>query len=113
MANTKETVLYRFTGGADGGTPWTGTLLRDAAGNLYGTTGAGGASNAGTVFKLDTTNKETVLYSFTGGTDGGLPLAGLVQDAAGNLYSTTFYSGADSFGVVFKRDRSGKGNRAV
>ena len=108
VAKTKETVLYRFTGGADGAAPWTGTLLRDASGNLYGTTGAGGASNAGTVFKLATTNKETVLYSFSGGTDGGLPLAGLVQDTAGNLYSTTFYGGAHSFGVVFKLDTTDK-----
>lgn len=108
VAKAKETVLYRFTGGADGGAPWTGTLLRDAKDNLYDTTGAGGASNAGTVFKLDTANKETVLYSFTGGTDGGLPLAGLVQDTAGNLYSTTFYGGADSFGVVFKLDTTDK-----
>jgi uncharacterized repeat protein (TIGR03803 family) len=59
-------VLYSFTGGADGAFPF-GALVGDHAGNLYGTTPYGGASGYGTVFKLDTTGKETVLYSFTGG----------------------------------------------
>jgi uncharacterized repeat protein (TIGR03803 family) len=49
-----ETVLYSFTGGADGGYPLWVVLARDSAGNLYGTTGGGGASNAGVVFKVDT-----------------------------------------------------------
>jgi uncharacterized repeat protein (TIGR03803 family) len=99
-------VLYTFTGGADGGEP-LGGLLRDAAGNLFGTTNVGGASNAGVVFKLDPSGQETVLYSFTGGADGGYPLAGLVRDAAGNLYGTTNGGGASGAGVVFKLDRSG------
>jgi uncharacterized repeat protein (TIGR03803 family) len=74
----KETVLYSFTGGADGGTP--NGVIRDAAGNLYGTTLCGGTgtsqecapsgAGAGVVYKLDTTGKETVLYSFTGGRTG-------------------------------------------
>ena len=60
------TVLYSFTGSSDGGDPYAG-LLRDAAGNLYGTTEFGGSSNDGVVFKISKTGKETVLHSFTGG----------------------------------------------
>jgi len=101
-----ETVLYNFAGGADGASP-NGPLIRDSAGNLYGTTGAGGASNAGVVFKVDTSGHETVLYSFTGASDGGYPLAGLIRDSAGNLYGTTNGGGASAAGVVFKVDTSG------
>src|SRR5215831_6092828 len=64
--------LYSFTGGADGGFP-NQNLVRDAAGNLYGVTGAGGASNQGTVFKLDPAGSETVLHSFSG-LDGAAPI---------------------------------------
>jgi uncharacterized repeat protein (TIGR03803 family) len=69
----KETVLYSFTGGADGGNPYAG-VIADSAGNLYGTTYNGGAFGYGTVYKLTPTGQETVLYSFTGGADGGNPL---------------------------------------
>jgi uncharacterized repeat protein (TIGR03803 family) len=100
------TVLHTFTAEPDGNTPLAG-LVRDAAGNLYGTTAAGGASGQGTVFKLSKTGKETVLYSFTGGTDGGYPHAGLVRDAAGQLYSTTEGGGAAGYGTVFKLDTNG------
>src|SRR5579863_3728211 len=64
-----ETVLYNFTGGADGAVPEAG-VIGDGTGNLYGTTNSGGASNAGVVFRLSATGQETVLYSFTGGADG-------------------------------------------
>jgi uncharacterized repeat protein (TIGR03803 family) len=102
----KETVLHSFTG-TDGSAP-SGRLVRDGAGNLYGTTYVGGASGNGVVFKLDKTNKERVLYSFTGKRDGALPGAGLVRDSEGNLYGTTS-EGGDSFsGTVFKLDTSGK-----
>jgi uncharacterized repeat protein (TIGR03803 family) len=97
-----ETVLYSFTGGADGGYPVYGYLARDAKGNLYGTTSSGGSSGAGTVFKVTPGGKETVLYSFTGGADGGYPYAGLVLDKKGNLYGTTGNGGANSEGTVFK-----------
>ena len=103
-----ETVLYSFTGGADGAFPSAG-LVRDAAGNLYGTTNGGGAHNLGVVFKLSPTGAETVLHSFTGGADGGGPRAGLLRDAARNLYGTTLNGGtsvngpcAGGCGVVFK-----------
>jgi uncharacterized repeat protein (TIGR03803 family) len=93
-------VLYEFcslTGCADGQMPYAG-LVRDAGGNLYGTTLGGGGgtfctldgvTGCGVVFKLDARGNETVLYSFDGGSDGGLPYGGLVRDAAGNLYGTT------------------------
>jgi len=106
-ARGKETVLYRFKGRADGRTP-VGSLIRDSAGNLYGTTTKGGAAGAGVVFKVDATGKETVLYSFKGKSDGKTPRAGLVRDAAGNFYGTTEHGGASGAGVVFKLDAAGK-----
>jgi len=102
----KETVLYTFTGGADGAGPLGGLIL-DSGGTLYGTTNGGGASGAGVVFKVDKSGNETVLYSFTGGDDGGFPLAGVVLDSKGNLYGTTNGGGASGAGVVFKVDPSG------
>jgi uncharacterized repeat protein (TIGR03803 family) len=104
-----ESVLYSFTGGADGGFPNT-DLVFDAAGNPYGMTEFGGGSGRGVVFKLkpdsDGTWTESVLYSFTGGADGDGPLAGLVFDAAGNLYGTTQGGGSSACpggcGVVFE-----------
>jgi uncharacterized repeat protein (TIGR03803 family) len=101
------TVLYNFTGGSDGANPSAG-VIQDSAGNLYGTTYNGGTSNAGVVFKLDTTGKETVLYNFTGGSDGANPSASVIRDSAGNLYGTTYDGGTSGFGVVFKLDTTGK-----
>jgi uncharacterized repeat protein (TIGR03803 family) len=89
-------VLYNFTGGNDGAAPG-GSLLADASGALYGTTGGGGTGAstglAGTVFKLTPptaggTWTETVLWNFTGAVDGGLPALGLI-DASGALYGVT------------------------
>jgi uncharacterized repeat protein (TIGR03803 family) len=107
----QETVLYSFLGGADGSFPSAG-LVRDSAGTLYGTTQVGGGSSScfsgcGTVFKIDATGKETVLYTFTGGPDGAYPVAGLIRDATGNLYGTTIHGG-DIFGdgTVFKVDNN-------
>jgi len=95
-----ETILYNFTGGADGGYPAEG-LIRDSAGNLYGTGLLGGTSGGGVVFKLDTAGTLTVLHSFTSGADGYLPISTLVRDAAGNLYGTASGGGLGG-GVVFK-----------
>jgi uncharacterized repeat protein (TIGR03803 family) len=102
-----ETVLYSFTGGADGQYPYA-ALVRDAAGNLYGTTQYGGTSSIGVVFKLSAAGTETVLHSFTGGADGALPYGGLFRDAAGNLYGTTESGGTANLGVVFKISKTGK-----
>jgi uncharacterized repeat protein (TIGR03803 family) len=96
-----ESVLYSFRGTPDGFSPVAG-LVRDTAGNLYGTTLYGGVFGLGTVFKLDNANNEAILYSFAGGADGQQPYAGLIRDAAGNLYGTTFLGGAHGFGTVFK-----------
>jgi uncharacterized repeat protein (TIGR03803 family) len=96
-----EKVLYTFTGGSDGGSPQS-FLIEDKAGNLYGTTNAGGASGSGTVFKISGT-KETVLYSFGAqSNDGSVPDAGLAMDASGNLYGTTTEGGLYNGGTVFK-----------
>jgi uncharacterized repeat protein (TIGR03803 family) len=105
-AKEKKHVLHTFTGGADGANPYA-SLIRDSAGNLYGTTFAGGGtgcggSGCGTVFMIDEKGHEIILYSFTGGTDGGNPYASLIRDTAGNLYGTAFSGGAIGNGVIFK-----------
>jgi uncharacterized repeat protein (TIGR03803 family) len=108
----KWTILHSFDGGSDGGFPLVG-LLRDPDGNLYGTTYYGGTFGYGTVFKVDAAGFESILYSFSWGTDGGLPYSTLVRDAAGNLYGTTYGGGDTSCGgyfgcgVLFKLDVTG------
>ena len=100
-----EIVLHSFTGGIDGANPSASLLLDAAAGNLYGTTSAGGTFGAGTVFKVSPyTGKQKVLYSFTGGTDGASPEAGLAMDAVGFLYGTTTAGGSNGNGTVFRLD---------
>jgi uncharacterized repeat protein (TIGR03803 family) len=92
------TVLHNFAGGSsDGASPYAG-LLRDAAGNLYGTTTVGGSSNDGTVFKVDTSGTESVVHSFSGA-DGQYPYAGVIMDAKGNLYGTTANGGTGCSGT--------------
>jgi uncharacterized repeat protein (TIGR03803 family) len=105
--NGAESVLYSFTGGADGAYPIS-SLVRDSAGNLYGTTTMGGSANAGVVFKVDPQGAETVLHNFTGGTDGVDPVGGLLRDKAGNLYGTTSQGGTANAGVLFKISPRGK-----
>ena len=97
-----ETVLHSFGNGTDGASPFAG-LIFDAAGNLYGTTSAGGTYGTGTVFEL-TGGREQVLYSFKSryGADGATPYAGLIFDAAGNLYGTTYWGGNYGDGTVFE-----------
>ena len=106
MSQNPEKVLYSFTGGADGAQPHQG-LIFDQGGNLYGTTFEGGTYGAGTVYSLspngDGTWKQTVLYSFTGGTDGGYVDWGkLAFDPAGNLYGVTVFAGQYGEGTLFK-----------
>jgi uncharacterized repeat protein (TIGR03803 family) len=113
-SNGKLKVLHTFTGGSDGASPLA--LVRDAAGNLFGTANSGGDADCtvggvlgcGVVFKLDAKDKLTVLHTFTGGVDGGSPNTGLALDAAGNLYGTTTVGGISGKGVVFKLDTTGK-----
>lgn len=107
-----ETVLYRFTGGADGANPGAGDLTFDQAGNIYGTTMAGGSNGDGTVYKLTrsgNTWSESVLHSFNGVQDGGrLPFGGVIL-VSGNLYGTTMCgSGGMCFGgMVYELSPSG------
>jgi len=122
-SNGKETPIYSFTGGADGNQPSSG-LIRDSKGSFFGTTFFGGDTNCvlttseppgcGTVYKLDSSKNLSVLYTFTGNTDGAWP-QGLVMDSAGNLYGVTFYGGnlncplfqGIGCGVVFKISSTG------
>jgi uncharacterized repeat protein (TIGR03803 family) len=101
-------LIYTFTGGADGATPFANLLLSD--GIFYGVTGGGGAYKAGTVFSVNaTTHAQTVLHSFAGLDDGAAPLAGLIQDTAGNLYGVCYGGGAYLDGTVFKLSTAGTG----
>jgi len=120
-AAPKEAILYSFQGGSSDGMLPVGSLVADAKGNLYGTTGAGGGygdcspfgQTCGAVFELSPAGNggwmETVLYIFTGGPDGGEPLAGLTIDAQGNLYGTTAIGGTSGYGTVFEVSPDGKG----
>ena len=105
-AGGAELVLHALAGGSDGSTP-AGPLVFDAGGNLYGTTEQGGSDDAGTVFRVTPDGAETVLYSFTGGTDGADPACGLVLDGAGNFYGTAPLSEADGDGTVFELQADG------
>jgi uncharacterized repeat protein (TIGR03803 family) len=100
-----ETPLYSCTGGADGANP-NSKLVRDALGNLYGTTVIGGPGNFGTVFTISRTGNEQVLYTFTGGNDGAYP-NGIVRDSKGNLYGSSQEGGVYDEGVVFKLEPTG------
>jgi uncharacterized repeat protein (TIGR03803 family) len=109
-AQTDQT-LYSFTGGTDGDNPLSNLIL-DKAGNLYGTTFVGGAYGYGVVFELTPKTAgewtETVLYSFRGGVDGGVPYySGVIFDASGNLYGTTSGGGTLNFGTVFELTPNG------
>jgi len=102
-----ENVLWNFERGKknNGGSPEYGRLNMDATGNLYGTTGFGGASGVGTVFELSPTGTGTydfsILHSFAG-PDGSHPGYGVAIDKSGNLYGTTCYGGPANSGVVYE-----------
>jgi uncharacterized repeat protein (TIGR03803 family) len=109
-----ESVLYNFQGSDDGGLP-TGTLIRDAAGNLFGTATCGGLANCpggnGVVWELSANNTYMVLYRFKGGRDGSIPEAGVAMDTDGNLYGTTLFGGRGTCagtgcGIVFRLTKS-------
>ena len=117
-----ETVLYNFTGGSDGAIPES-VLIFDSAGNLYGTTAAGGylgnsncglvVAGCGVVYKLapngDGTYSESVLHTFHGTQDGYLPQTGVVFDASGNLYGTANLGSGHFVGNVFQLSPNGTG----
>ena len=103
-----ETLIYSFTGGADGSSP-IGGLVFDAAGNLYGATSGGGTGGGGTVFELSPAGggqwNFTLLYSLPGANYNG-PYDSLSLDAAGNLYGTTYGNGAYNYGNIFTLTRN-------
>jgi uncharacterized repeat protein (TIGR03803 family) len=99
--NGHETVLHNFSAASDGANPM-GSFVLDAAGNIYGTTSAGGNSYFGTLFMMDPAGDETVLHNFTGGTDGAYPYSNLILDAQGNLYGTTSQGGCCGQGTIFQ-----------
>jgi len=100
-----ETVLHSFGSGTDGTAP-LGSLVLDAAGNLYGTTLGGGAYGGGTAFELTPASggawTETVIHAFDYFPDGYSPNGNLIFDSSGNLYGTTEYGGNVDLGTVFE-----------
>ena len=103
-----HTVLYNFSGGADGAEPYKGVTI-DSQGNLYGTTVAGGSgsceSGCGVVYKLTNSGgtwSQSVIYAFTGGNDGAEPGSPVALDKHGNIYGTTPIGGANGLGVVYQ-----------
>jgi uncharacterized repeat protein (TIGR03803 family) len=118
-----EHVLHSFAGGTDGANP-NGGFVFDSKGAVYGTTQFGGAFGYGTVFELEPANrrgtawKETILHAFDPGPiDGGNPMAGVVGDAKGRLYGTTYGGGPEQGGIVFRfsppSDRSKRWTEAI
>ncbi len=106
------TTIASFGSNDPNGAVPQGTLLIDAAGNLFGTTNGGadefGGAFLGTVFRLSADHTTlTPLYAFTGNLDGDIPQAGLIADAAGNLYGTTTSGGSAGNGTVFELSGSG------
>jgi uncharacterized repeat protein (TIGR03803 family) len=111
-----HTVLYNFTGGADGGEPYKGVTL-DSHGNLYGTAVTGGSGSCeggcGVVYQLTNSGgvwAESVIHAFTGGNDGSGPGSPVVFDKRGDLYGTTPTGGAKGFGVVYEMRPSANGS---
>ena len=113
----KEIVLYKFTGGADGGGPM-GQLVFDKEGNLYGIANGGGAGY-GTVYELSPSKGGwtfKVIHTFRGGDDGsvGIGVSGLVLDKAGHLYGVTEMGGTAGYGTIFELSRAGsKWNKKI
>ncbi len=112
ICNWNESILYKFTGGADGEQPGYVDPVFDNAGNLYGTTQSAGSGGSGTVFELTPSTSgwtESSIHSFVG-SDGSRPASSLIFDRAGNIYGTTADgTGENEFGNVFELSPSGSG----
>ncbi|MGH9498551.1 MAG: choice-of-anchor tandem repeat GloVer-containing protein [Terriglobales bacterium] len=108
----QQTVIHAFTGGNDGAVGSLGSLLLAPDGNFYGVSELGGANQAGTVFRLSPADggkwKFATLYSFAGQPDAGFPYGGLITDGKNDFYGTTYYGGANGVGAVFKLDLNAK-----
>jgi uncharacterized repeat protein (TIGR03803 family) len=101
-----ETVLHSFAGYPKDGEYPIANLIWDNKGSLYGTTEIGGRFNSGTIFKLDASGNESLIFSGTGGKGGGYPFGGVIRDNEGNFYSTAAYGG-DGVGTVFEVNPKG------
>jgi uncharacterized repeat protein (TIGR03803 family) len=103
------TVLHSFVGGKKDGCYPQGIPAMDGAGNLYGTTEACGASDAGIVWKVRPKGAETILHTFAGGSsDGATPTCGVVRDSSGNLYGNTVTGGDLNSGTVYELSTTGQ-----
>lgn len=106
------TVLYSFQGSPDGENPQANLYLA-SDGNFYGTAARGGADGGGTIFRISPAGVFTLLYTFTGGTDGAFPSAGLIEGSDGNMYGTTVSGGAinaagfTGYGTIFQLTPNG------
>ena len=98
-------VLHEFNGQSDGALP-QGALLQDAAGNLFGTTFAGSPIGEGTVYKIDSSGAESVLFSFNAFVSGSNPASALIQDQSGNLVGTAD-GGPGGAGIIYKISQQG------
>jgi uncharacterized repeat protein (TIGR03803 family) len=106
-------VVHAFTGTGDGATGSAGRLFFDGNSNLYGVATVGGAHGAGTAFSLSASPAGNwaykTIYAFKGKPDAGFPYGGLIPDASGNLYGTTYYDGANNLGAVYELTRDSAG----
>jgi uncharacterized repeat protein (TIGR03803 family) len=105
----KETAIYTFSGSGNGYQPSDGDLAFDKHGGIFGTTSYGGQYNQGTVFELQHVGKgynARILHSFGASGDGQIPVAGVILDAAGNLYGTTSAGGSAGYGTVYQLSAS-------
>lgn len=104
-----ETVIYRFLGNTDGFYP-SGDVTFDPAGNVYGTTIQGGSYGPGTVYELKKRGwTESILWNFTGNSDGGNPYSGVISDKAGNIYTSDLAGGSNNGGAVLELSPSQSG----
>jgi len=106
-----ETVVHTFGSGTDGTFPIAGVTF-DAAGNIYGTTSAGGSAGLGTIFELTKSGSswnETILHNFENASDGSVPYGGLIADKSGNLYGAATQGGTNGGGTIYELTPSGSG----
>jgi uncharacterized repeat protein (TIGR03803 family) len=108
-AQFNGTVLHTFTASPDGAFP--GPIIRDAHGNIFGTTYSGGLASCGegtcgTIFRIDPAGNESVVFAFSGGSQGDNPIATLAEDSAGNLLGTTEGDGFFGLSVAYEVNTS-------
>jgi uncharacterized repeat protein (TIGR03803 family) len=102
--------VYSFTGGNDGANPYAALVQAGTNGDLYGTAETSGTYGEGTIYKITSSGSFSVLYSFTGGDDGGQPYSALVAGTNGNLYGTNVEGGSSDDGTVYEISTSGSFN---